>query len=334
MKYTVSTCNSSYQIIIEKGILDNLNKVIGNLGKVLIVSDDGVPSIYIDKVCKQIPNSYVYIIPQGENSKSIENYILINKKLLELNFSRNDTLIALGGGVVGDLTGFVASTYKRGIAYIQIPTTTLSQIDSSVGGKTAIDLLGYKNVVGSFYQPKLVLIDVNVLKTLPARHYYNGLVEALKIGLIFDEELVNLFEKENIEENIEEIIAKAVYLKKVVVEQDERETHLRKVLNFGHTIGHAIESCYLGEILHGECVAKGMIPFIKDVCLQKRVLSILEKMNVIKDFNKDEDRIYYYLKNDKKADLDKIDVIYIDSIGKYRIEKLLIRDLLELVKVV
>ena len=134
MKYTVSTCNSSYQIIIEKGILDNLNKVIGNLGKVLIVSDDGVPSIYIDKVCKQIPNSYVYIIPQGENSKSIENYILINKKLLELNFSRNDTLIALGGGVVGDLTGFVASTYKRGIAYIQIPTTTLSQIDSSVGG--------------------------------------------------------------------------------------------------------------------------------------------------------------------------------------------------------
>ena len=169
----------------------------------------------------------------------------------------------VGGGLVGDLSGFVASIYNRGIKFINIPTTTLSMIDSSVGGKVAVNLNDTKNVIGSFYNPEVVIIDPNVLSTLPTRHYYNGLVEALKMGLCLDKDLYNLF-KHDIDSNLEDIIKMSILAKKNVVELDPKEENLRKVLNFGHTIGHAIESSNFNDFYHGEAVACGMLYFIFD----------------------------------------------------------------------
>ena len=332
MKLSVNTKLSTYDIIIQKGILNNLKDYLDIQGKVMIISDNGVPSIYLDTVKKQFNNAYTFVIKQGEKSKNFENYLKIQEKLLENNFSRYDYLIALGGGVVGDLTGFVASTFKRGIRYIQIPTTTLSQIDSSIGGKTAIDFNGYKNVIGTFYQPSLVLIDINVLSTLSNRHFNNGLVEALKIGLTFDEELVSLFERGNIQDNLEEIITKALVLKKRVVEQDEKENGLRKVLNFGHTIGHAIESSYLGELFHGECVAKGMLYFINDNHLKARVKNILNKLNIETSYDLDLEKIQQFIYNDKKADGSNVSTIIVDKVGTYEINELPIKDILKKIR--
>lgn len=332
MELEVKTGISAYKIVIQKGGLNNLKDYLDIKGKVMIISDDGVPNKYVNIVQNQFDNVIVHIIKQGEESKSIANFIAIHKDLLEHNFTRNDVLIALGGGVVGDLTGFVASTYKRGIKYIQIPTTTLSQIDSSIGGKTAIDLDEYKNVVGTFYQPSFVLIDINVLETLPKRHFYNGLVEALKIGLTFDKDLVSLFEKENFEEDIENIIARAVYLKKLVVEQDEKEQNIRKVLNFGHTIGHGIESSNFGKLLHGECVAKGMLYFITSQKIYEKVEEILGKMQIISNYRIDTSEIMHFIKNDKKTNGDKISVTFVDEIGKYRIESISFEEIERLVK--
>lgn len=332
MKLSVNTKLSTYDIIIQKGILNNLKDYLDIQGKVMIIGDNGVPSIYLDTVKKQFNNAYTFVIEQGEKSKNFENYLKIQEKLLENNFSRYDYLIALGGGVVGDLTGFVASTFKRGIRYIQIPTTTLSQIDSSIGGKTAIDFNGYKNVIGTFYQPSLVLIDINVLSTLSNRHFNNGLVEALKIGLTFDEELVSLFERGNIQDNLEEIITKALVLKKRVVEQDEKENGLRKVLNFGHTIGHAIESSYLGELFHGECVAKGMLYFINDNHLKARVKNILNKLNIETSYHLDLEKIQQFIYNDKKADGSNVSTIIVDKVGTYEINVLTIKDILKKIR--
>lgn len=332
MKLKVNTMLSYYKVIIEKGSINNLNDYLKFEGKVMIISDDGVPFEYINIVKSQFPNSYVHLIKQGENSKSIENFVKIHEDLLANNFSRKDMLIALGGGVVGDLTGFVASTYKRGINYIQIPTTSLAQIDSSIGGKTAIDIANYKNVVGSFYQPSLVVIDVNTLKTLPKRHLFNGLVEALKIGLTLDNDLVKLFEKDNFLDDLELIIAKAVELKKEIVEKDEKELNERKVLNFGHTIGHAIESLNLGSLLHGECVAKGMLYFIEDENIKERVKTILRKLEINLNTNEDSESLIKYIRNDKKALADKVTIVSVREIGKYQFKELSFDDIESLLK--
>ena len=332
MELKVNTMLSYYKVIIEKGSINNLNDYLKFEGKVMIISDDGVPFEYINIVKSQFPNSYVHLIKQGETSKSIENFVKIHEDLLANNFSRKDMLIALGGGVVGDLTGFVASTYKRGINYIQIPTTSLAQIDSSIGGKTAIDIANYKNVVGSFYQPSLVVIDANTLKTLPKRHLFNGLVEALKIGLTLDNDLVKLFEKDNFLDDLELIIAKAVELKKEIVEKDEKELNERKVLNFGHTIGHAIESLNLGSLLHGECVAKGMLYFIEDENIKERVKTILRKLEINLNTNEDSESLIKYIRNDKKALADKVTIVSVKEIGKYQFKELSFDDIESLLK--
>ncbi len=223
------------------------------LTQIFILSDDAVPKCHQQTVQQQFPDSYLHIVKHGEGAKSFAVLEDCLTQMLRQNFSRKDLVIALGGGVIGDLAGFVAATYMRGIDFINIPTTTLSQIDSSIGGKVAINLDGIKNCVGAFYQPKMVLIDPLVLNTLPKRHFYNGLVEAVKAGLIQDEELFTLFERDELD--IEQIIYRSLLVKKYVVEQDETEQGLRKILNFGHTIGHAYESYYqLHDYYHGECV--------------------------------------------------------------------------------
>ena len=180
--------------------------------------------------------------------------------LIDHNFNRRDAIIALGGGVVGDLSAFIASTYMRGIDFYNIPTSLLAMVDSSIGGKCAIDFLGIKNIVGSFYQPNKVIIDIDTLKTLPKREFSAGLAEAFKMALCFDKELAALILRDpNIENNIDKVVVSSINIKKRVVEEDTYESGLRKVLNYGHTVGHAIEAIESPKLLHGEAVAQGML---------------------------------------------------------------------------
>jgi 3-dehydroquinate synthase len=252
--------------------------------------------------------------------------------MLEKEFTRRDCVVAVGGGVMGDLAGFAAASYMRGVDFYNIPTTTLSQIDSSIGGKTAINLGGIKNIVGAFHQPKKVIIDPDVLDTLPLRQKANGLAEAVKMALTSDAELFAFLETEDPYANLDEILFRSLRIKKSVVEQDERETGLRKILNFGHTIGHGIESYEdLHGLYHGECVALGMIPMCGGE-VRERILAVLKKAGLPTDLHFDADRVYEAVTHDKKADGDKIHVIYAPEIGTFEMKKVSLAEFRQTIK--
>lgn len=237
----------SYDIVVRRAILEQAYRHIDLNRRVLIVTDEGVPASYTHTLARQCRENVIHAVAVGEKSKSLEIFGELLRTMLDHDFSRKDCVVALGGGVVGDLAGFAASAYMRGIDFYNIPTTLLSQIDSSIGGKTGINFGGVKNSVGAFYQPKKVLIDPELLCTLPPRHISNGLAEAIKMALTSDRDLFELFERKdygigNYEILIDEIIERSLIIKKSVVEQDEKESGMRKILNFGHTIGHGIEA--------------------------------------------------------------------------------------------
>ncbi len=333
MKLHMDLGKSSYDIVVERGLLNHIGDYINVNRKVMIISDDGVPRSYCDMLLKQCPKGYSHIVAQGEGAKSLEVFADLCKELLHLHFSRKDLIIALGGGVIGDLSGYVAASYMRGIDFVQVPTTTLSQIDSSIGGKVAINLDGVKNIIGAFYQPKMVLIDPDTLSTLPRRHYANGLVEALKAGLIYDESLFALFEQGDAIADIELIITKALHVKKAVVEQDEKEHGLRKILNFGHTIGHAIESSnHLHDYYHGECVAFGMLYFIRDEAIKQRVISVYKKLGLPRNIPMECEKWLEMIQNDKKADGDLVETIWVDSIGTAHIRPMHLEEIKRLME--
>lgn len=320
------TCSKEYDIYLEKGLLERLHQYIDGNRKIFILSDDAVPKCHQQTVHQQFPDSYLHIVKHGEGAKSFAVLEDCLTQMLRQNFSRKDLVIALGGGVIGDLAGFVAATYMRGIDFINIPTTTLSQIDSSIGGKVAINLDGIKNCVGAFYQPKMVLIDPLLLNTLPKRHFYNGLVEAVKAGLIQDEELFTLFERDELD--IEQIIYRSLLVKKHVVEQDETEQGLRKILNFGHTIGHAYESYYqLHDYYHGECVALGMMAILTNSKIRERLSKILERFHIPTSCDADKEKVFTYLSKDKKANHDQITIVKVEKIGHAELEDVPISDL-------
>ena len=243
MKLTMQLKSRSYDIILKAGCLANLHQFTNVANrKVFVLTDSGVPAEYAQTVAAQCPDSTVYTIPRGEGSKCLKVYGQVLQAMLAFGMDRKDLLVSVGGGVVGDLGGFCAASYMRGIDFVNCPTTVLSQVDSSIGGKTAIDLGETKNIVGAFWQPKVVLVDFDTLKTLPRRQVVNGLAEALKTGIIGDPQLFALFECEHPEDNIEQIVYRSLKFKKKIVEQDEREGSVRACLNFGHTIGHGIEA--------------------------------------------------------------------------------------------
>lgn len=323
MKLTMRLQEDSYDIIISRGALSRLGKVTNLMNrKVLVVTDDGVPAEYADTVLAQCSDGVRLVLPQGESSKNLKNLETVLSALLSNEFTRRDAVVAVGGGVIGDLAGFAAACYMRGIAFINCPTTTLSQIDSSIGGKTAVDLNGVKNIVGAFYQPEIVVIDPDALDTLPQRHWMNGMAEAVKAGLIGDERLFELFEKEE-ELPLEEVLHRALSVKKRFVEQDERESGVRAALNFGHTIGHAIESEQgLGGLYHGECVALGMLPMITDKRLRVRVKKVLERLGLPTKTDFEPSRAMEYLRHDKKAAGNgAVTTVRVDEPGSYRLEK-------------
>ncbi|MBR2614279.1 MAG: 3-dehydroquinate synthase [Clostridia bacterium] len=261
IKINVNTM-PKYDVLIGKNLLENTAnfiKEVGLTGKVLVITDKTVDKLYskvvIDNLQANGFDVFKYVIKGGEKSKSGKDYLKILEFLAKNQFTRSDFLIALGGGVVGDLTGFVASTYLRGIPFVQIPTTILAFADSSVGGKTAINLKAGKNLAGAFYQPKLVICDVSTAKTLPKEEYANGMAEVIKYGMLFDKDFIKSLLNEN---DLESAIAKSVEWKKKVVESDEKDNAERQLLNFGHTLGHAIEKESGFKISHGSAVAIGM----------------------------------------------------------------------------
>ncbi|WP_425446945.1 3-dehydroquinate synthase [Dethiothermospora halolimnae] len=322
IRLDVNTKDNSYPIYIGADFFSDLKKMLldNNINKrIFIITDDNVRDYYLNMTIKVLEDFevYTYVVKPGENSKSFETANKIYKRLLELSCDRDTTIVALGGGVVGDLSGYVASTYMRGLNFVQIPTTLLSQVDSSVGGKVAINFEGYKNIIGSFYQPKAVIIDVNMLETLESREFSSGMGEVIKYGIIRDykflkwigDNLDNIYNLDK--ELVISMIKNCLAIKSQIVEEDEKEKNIRKILNFGHTIGHGIES--LGEFKcfnHGEAISLGMIyeSYIArelgliDPDYHNKIYSIVTKIIKLKKFN-DEEITYIMesLKYDKKS---------------------------------
>ncbi len=320
----VKISNGEYNIYLEKGSLSKVGALLNLNRKALILTDNGVPESYSLKVADRCMKSVIVTIKQGEQSKSFENYKSILSTMIAHNFTRSDCVVAVGGGVVGDLAGFVAASFMRGVDFYNIPTTVLSQVDSSIGGKVAVDFEGYKNIVGAFYPPKAVVIDSDTLKTLDKRQISNGLCESIKMSLTSDPELFKLFEGKELDLDL--IIERSLRIKKAVVEEDEKETGLRKILNFGHTLAHAIETqSGLNDIYHGEAVALGMLPMCSD-SVRERLLPVLKSLNLPTSFNLDLDITLDAVSHDKKAEGRNITVIYVPEIGKYEMKKISIEE--------
>ncbi|MGI5957949.1 MAG: 3-dehydroquinate synthase [Massiliimalia sp.] len=264
-KISISTSHP-YQVTIGQDLLSHTGSLIEGVcsyERVAIITDDMVAPLYLQTVMDSFDEKisvYTYTIPHGEASKCAQSLLSIYDFLAERHFTRSDLIVALGGGVVGDLAGFCAATFLRGIPYVQIPTTLLAQVDSSVGGKTAIDLPAGKNLVGSFYQPAAVLCDTNTLSTLSSRDFSSGAAEVIKYACIWDKELFPLLYHLKQPEILEQVIARCIEIKAQVVAQDEFDTGLRMILNFGHTIGHAVEKQFgFSTYTHGEGVSIGMV---------------------------------------------------------------------------
>ena len=329
MVITVKTSQGNYDIHLQRGVLKEAGRYLNLDRKVMVVTDSGVPSEYSDAVASQCRSPYRICIPQGEINKNMEHMTDILSALVKADFTRTDCVVAVGGGVVGDMAGFAAACYMRGIDFYNIPTTVLSQVDSSIGGKTAVDFGGYKNIVGAFWQPKGVLIDPDTLRTLSRRLVNNGLAEALKMSVTSDPELFELFENGDVYENIDTVIEKALLVKKSVVEQDEREGGLRKILNFGHTLAHALESADgMSNYLHGECVAIGMVPMCSDN-VREKLVPVLKKLDLPVYAPMDPEKVAEAVKHDKNASGDMISVVYVPQIGSWQINKVPISDIEE-----
>ncbi|HIW21177.1 MAG TPA: 3-dehydroquinate synthase [Candidatus Dorea intestinavium] len=296
MRIQVNLKDNSYLIKIKNHLLDEMLPYVEEVyqgKKIFIVSDDNVFPLYGEKVSKELSKSYEvfhFVLPHGESTKSFHSLPLLYKALTDKGITRSDLIIALGGGVIGDLAGFVAASYLRGIDFIQIPTSLLAQVDSSVGGKVAVDLPEGKNLVGAFYQPKLVLIDPLVLETLPTRFINDGMGEVIKYGCIKDEQLFRVLKSQknfaDLKQYLPDVIANCIDIKRQVVENDPFDKGERMLLNFGHTLAHGIEQYYHYEReSHGEAVAIGMYQITrlaeeKGLSPKGSADSILELLNI------------------------------------------------------
>ena len=317
------------------GLLEELQDLGIEERRAAIIADSNTAPLYGEEVknildghCKKV---ILHTIPAGEENKTLDNIKNIYKTLIEEKYDRKDLLIALGGGVVGDMTGYAAATYLRGVDFIQIPTTLLAQADSSIGGKTGVDFDGYKNMVGAFYMPKLVYMNISTLKTLDDRQFYSGFAEIMKHGLIKDAIyyewlLDNMYEIQDRDLDIlEEMLMRSNTIKKLVVEKDPKEQGDRALLNFGHTIGHAIEKAKNFEMLHGECVALGAVA-AAFISWKHNWLSVEEYYEIrdmfvpfklpisIQDIDPEE--ILALTKSDKKMATGQIRFVLLKKVGK------------------
>ncbi len=334
MKLTVNLGKNSYPIYIENHILTQAGIYIPEVFKgkrIMIVSDDSVFPLYGEKLIQSLENIYEchhLVLPHGESTKNFQSLPIIYSAMLKAKISRSDLVIALGGGVIGDLAGFAAASFLRGVKLIQIPTSLLAQVDSSVGGKVAVDLPEGKNLVGAFYQPSMVLIDPTVLDTLPKRFINDGMGEVIKYGCIKDASLFELLEKyssfEDLKEVLPTIIERCVDIKRIVVEHDQFDTGERMLLNFGHTLAHTIEQYYQYEReSHGEAVAIGMYQLsliaeekgLTAAGTAKRILDLLKKYDLPYDCKLLLGELTDTIKLDKKNLDNKLNLILLNEIG-------------------
>ncbi|WP_414733515.1 3-dehydroquinate synthase [Acetobacterium carbinolicum] len=332
-----------YPIIIEKGIkgrLAQMKALFSQYHKVVIITDKNVAKEYLSDVERQVrqagPKVYSIVIPPGEASKSLSQTAEIYDELVKCNITRSDAILTLGGGVVGDLGGFCAATYLRGIDLIQVPTSLLAQVDSSVGGKVGIDLDYGKNLVGAFHQPKAVIIDPLFLETLEDHYMIDGMAEVIKYGCISSAplfvKLMGYAYYEDLVEDMEEIIAKCCQIKRDVVQTDEHEQGLRRILNFGHTIGHVVESYFkFKKYSHGEAVAIGMAQITKKTVAEgisqkdtyTNIIEILENYGLPTELPKMPlDKVQEILFTDKKFENDSLYICALEKIGKAQIVKI------------
>ena len=342
IKLQVKTGNQKYPIFIGNNILNELEiilkKNIVNFNQCLVIADKNVPKKLIDKTLNSLSKKKIFLhyfnsSEKNKNQKSIDKILSI---LLNKNFNRNDCIISIGGGITGDVSGFAASIFKRGLKFINIPTTLLSQVDSSIGGKTGINSKHGKNLIGTFYQPSLVISDIIFLKSLPKREIICGYGEILKHAIIADKKFFSFLDKNgsqilNLKSPlIEKAIFKSCSIKKKIVENDEREMGLRKILNFGHTFAHAYEATlrYSKKLNHGEAVILGIKTAAK-FSLSNNILNIkefnlienhLNKLNLPKDINKffsikNLNKILSFMKKDKKNSNNKINLVLLKTIG-------------------
>ncbi|MBQ2738352.1 MAG: 3-dehydroquinate synthase [Clostridia bacterium] len=316
-----------YDITVGRDLLAHADEFFNLNRRVLIVTDTGVPREYSQKIYERCRECRIFTFEAGEERKNLRTLEEIFTEMLDFGMQRGDCVVAVGGGVSGDMAGFAAACYMRGVDFYNVPTTLLSQVDSSIGGKTAVDFGGAKNIIGAFYQPSAVLIDTDVLKTLDDRQISAGLSEVIKMSLTSDAELFALLEEKELNDNICHIIVAALEIKRRVVEADVREGGIRKILNFGHTLGHAIEAC--GGLLHGECVALGMIPMVSDG-VKERLIKVLRKYSLPTSHSYDREQALRYLVSDKKGNGDAVDAIYVDEVGQFVIRRTPFRELAKL----
>lgn len=327
--------SKEYQVVIGSGLHCQLGDYLRSLrktGKIAIISDSNVWPLYKDTILTSLQDATFevcsYVFPAGEASKNGNTFLSILNFLAENKLTRTDCVIALGGGVVGDITGFAASVYLRGISYIQIPTTLLAMVDSSVGGKTAIDLPAGKNLAGAFYQPDLVLCDIDSLNTLPPEIFRDGCAEVIKYGVLYSEELFAHLEERGLNFDRETVITQCVQLKRDTVVKDEFDRGQRQKLNLGHTIGHGVEAQSNFSISHGQAVAIGMDIVSKaaaayGICTEhtyRRIHAVLDQFELPTQTKYTAEELYTSALSDKKRSGDTVNLIIPEKIGFCRIQ--------------
>lgn len=339
--------SGSYKVIIGDGLIHNIGnyiKEILNPIKTVIITDDIVDSLYSKTVESSLNDCgfevLKYVIDNGEKSKNGQNFLKICEFLAENHITKSDLIIALGGGVVGDLAGFVSASYLRGIKFIQVPTTLLAAVDSSVGGKTAIDIEAGKNLVGAFYQPKLVLCDYSTLSTLKPEIFTDGCAEVIKYAVIGNKELFNhLLERGN-DFDLEYVISECIKMKRDIVEKDEFDSGERQKLNLGHTIGHSVELCSKFRISHGSAVAIGLAIIArasvkKGLCSKdcaEKIVEILNKFDLPTDTEFSAEQLQKPALSDKKRSGNSLNLVIPYDIGDSRILKTDVSDLITFIE--
>ena len=331
MKTVRVDTNTPYDILIERGLLDRSGELVRSVSaakKACVITDSNVGAIYAERVLTSLKEAdfetELFTFPAGESSKRLDTVAAMLSYMADFHMSRGDIVVALGGGVTGDMAGFAAATYMRGIKFVQIPTSLLAQVDSSVGGKTAVDIPQGKNLVGAFHQPCLVIIDPDTLSTLPERFVHDGMAEVIKYGCIKDERLFETLENENALDIIEDIIEICVSIKRDVVNRDEKESGERMLLNFGHTLGHSLEKLYNFEGLsHGEAVAIGMVKIaasgenagLTEAGTADRIERLCKKNMLPTSDEASAATLAELCQSDKKAGGGSVNLVLLDKIG-------------------
>ena len=337
MKTVRVDTNTPYDILIERGLLDRSGELVRSVSaakKACVITDSNVGAIYAERVLTSLKEAdfetELFTFPAGESSKRLDTVAAMLSYMADFHMSRGDIVVALGGGVTGDMAGFAAATYMRGIKFVQIPTSLLAQVDSSVGGKTAVDIPQGKNLVGAFHQPCLVIIDPDTLSTLPERFVHDGMAEVIKYGCIKDERLFETLENENALDIIEDIIEICVSIKRDVVNRDEKESGERMLLNFGHTLGHSLEKLYNFEGLsHGEAVAIGMVKIaasgenagLTEAGTADRIERLCKKNMLPTSDKASAATLAELCQSDKKAGGGSVNLVLLDKIGSSFIRK-------------